>query len=60
MAIFFLRHVMIILQGTVIKLISDIPLSLGSGGQEPDLDFLYGYLIFIWQYMGHIVSISPY
>ena len=33
-------------QGTVIKIIVNTLLSGGSGGQEPDLDFLYGYLIF--------------
>ena len=33
-------------QGMVIKIILYTTLSGGSGGQEPDLDFLYGYLIF--------------
>ena len=35
-----------ILQGTVIKIILDTPLSGGSGGQEPNRDFFSGYFIF--------------
>ena len=39
-------------QGTVIKRISDTHVSEGSGGQEPDMDFLCGYLTFYLAILG--------
>ena len=40
------------LQGRVIKKISDTHVSEGSGGQEPDMDFLCGYLTFYLAILG--------